>query len=111
MKANTVLTSEFVSEGHPDKVADQIADAVVDAYLGVDPFAEVACENLIAPDCVVLVGDAVSAVPVPAERLEALARGVVVAAGYAKTAMGMSSQSFDFQNNLFWRPRRAAAEK
>ena len=43
---NYLFTSESVSEGHPDKVCDRISDAVVDAYLGADPYSRVACETL-----------------------------------------------------------------
>ena len=48
-----VFTSESVSEGHPDKVADQISDAILDACLAKDRRAHVACETLVAPDLVV----------------------------------------------------------
>ena len=52
-----VFTSESVSEGHPDKVADQISDAILDACLKVDPSAHVACETTVGPDVVVNVGE------------------------------------------------------
>ena len=46
-KGEFLFTSESVSEGHPDKVADRISDTVVDAYLAADPYARVACETLV----------------------------------------------------------------
>jgi len=46
-KGEYVFTSESVSEGHPDKVSDRISDTVVDAFLGLDPYARVACETLV----------------------------------------------------------------
>ena len=49
-----LFTSESVSEGHPDKVADQISDAVLDAYLQQDPNSKVACETLVTTGLVVL---------------------------------------------------------
>ena len=52
-----VFTSESVSEGHPDKVADQISDAVLDACLAKDRNARVACETMVAPDLVVNAGE------------------------------------------------------
>ena len=52
-----VFTSESVSEGHPDKVADQISDAILDACLRVDPNAHVACETMVGPDVVVNMGE------------------------------------------------------
>ena len=47
MRSSYLFTSESVSEGHPDKVADQISDAIVDLFLGKDPEARVACETMI----------------------------------------------------------------
>jgi len=52
-----VFTSESVSEGHPDKLADRISDAVVDAFLELDSRARVACETLLADQHVVLAGE------------------------------------------------------
>ena len=46
-KMNTFFTSESVSEGHPDKVSDQISDAILDNYLAFDPESKVACETLV----------------------------------------------------------------
>ena len=52
-----IFTSESVSEGHPDKVADQISDAILDACLAKDKGAHVACETTVGPDVVVNVGE------------------------------------------------------
>jgi S-adenosylmethionine synthetase len=57
MRANYLFTSESVSEGHPDKVCDRISDAIVDAFLGTDPVAKVACETLVTTNLVVLAGE------------------------------------------------------
>ena len=57
MRSNYLFTSESVSEGHPDKVADQISDAVVDLFLGKDPVARVACETLVTTQRIVLAGE------------------------------------------------------
>jgi S-adenosylmethionine synthetase len=57
MRANYLFTSESVSEGHPDKVCDRISDAVVDAFLGSDPVAKVACETLVTTNLIVLAGE------------------------------------------------------
>jgi S-adenosylmethionine synthetase len=56
-RASYLFTSESVSEGHPDKVADRISDTVVDAFLAADPFARVACETLVTTDLIVLAGE------------------------------------------------------
>ena len=57
MRANYLFTSESVSEGHPDKVSDQISDAIVDLFLSKDPEARVACETLTTTQLVVLAGE------------------------------------------------------
>ena len=57
MSNSYLFTSESVSEGHPDKVADQISDAVLDWVLAKDCNAKVACETLIAPSLVVVAGE------------------------------------------------------
>src|SRR4028118_98379 len=57
MRQSYLFTSESVSEGHPDKVADQISDAVVDLFLSKDPEARVACETLCTTQLVVLAGE------------------------------------------------------
>ena len=56
-RSSFIFTSESVSEGHPDKVADQISDAVVDLFLAKDPEARVACETLTTTNRVVLAGE------------------------------------------------------
>ena len=57
IKKNYLFTSESVTEGHPDKVADQISDAVLDAMLEQDPNSRVACETLIKTGLVVIAGE------------------------------------------------------
>ena len=60
MSEYKVFTSESVSEGHPDKMADQISDAVLDAMLKDDPESRVACETLVKHNLVVLAGEITS---------------------------------------------------
>ena len=55
-----IFTSESVSEGHPDKVCDQISDAILDAYLENDPNSRVACETLIKNNIVIVAGEITS---------------------------------------------------
>ena len=57
IRPSYIFTSESVSEGHPDKVADRISDTVVDAFLGADPYARVACETLVTTNRIVLAGE------------------------------------------------------
>ena len=56
-RSSYIFTSESVSEGHPDKVADRISDTVVDAFLTADPYARVACETLVTTNRIVLAGE------------------------------------------------------
>ena len=56
-RSSYIFTSESVSEGHPDKVADRISDTVVDAFLSVQPEARVACETLVTTNRIVLAGE------------------------------------------------------
>jgi S-adenosylmethionine synthetase len=56
-RASYIFTSESVSEGHPDKVADRISDTVVDAFLGADPVARVACETLVTTQRIIIAGE------------------------------------------------------
>ena len=51
------FTSESVSEGHPDKIADQISDAILDKYLSLDPDSKVACETLVTTNRVIVSGE------------------------------------------------------
>ena len=57
MRSDYLFTSESVSEGHPDKVSDQISDAIVDLFLGIDPEARIACETLTTTQLVILAGE------------------------------------------------------
>ena len=79
---NFTFTSESVSEGHPDKVCDQVSDAVVDAHLEGDPNSRVACETLCTTNLVVVAGEITSAEKVD---YETLVRDVVRDIGYVGT--------------------------
>ena len=91
MRSNYLFTSESVSEGHPDKVSDQISDAVVDLFLSRDPEARVACETLTTTDRIVLAGEVRGAgmidtdgnwEPGALEAIEDAARNAVKRIGY-----------------------------
>ena len=106
-RSSFLFTSESVSEGHPDKVADRISDTVVDLFLSKDPYARVACETLTTTNLVVLAGeirgegimgtDGQWAPGVPAE-IEAAVRAAVRDIGYAQT--GFHWETFEFINRL-----------
>jgi len=87
---NFSFTSESVSEGHPDKVADQISDAVLDALLAQDPRSRVACETLVKTGMVILAGEVTTHANVD---LEALVRKVVCDIGYDHGDIGFDGQS------------------
>jgi S-adenosylmethionine synthetase len=87
---NFIFTSESVSEGHPDKVADQISDAVLDALLAQDPKSRVACETLVKTGMVVLAGEVTTNAWVD---LEALVRKVVCDIGYDNGDIGFDGNS------------------
>jgi S-adenosylmethionine synthetase len=86
MTRDFLFTSESVSEGHPDKVADQISDAVLDWLLARDPQAKVACETLIAKDFLAIAGefraDLPDLIPTLHAAIPALARSVLTNIGY-----------------------------
>ncbi|NTS63926.1 methionine adenosyltransferase [Sphingomonas sp. HHU CXW] len=106
MRQSFLFTSESVSEGHPDKVADQISDAIVDLFLSKDPQARVACETLTTTNKVVLAGEirgkgvyenGAWAPGIEAE-IEQAVRDTVRRIGYEQD--GFHWQTFDFSNNL-----------
>jgi S-adenosylmethionine synthetase len=83
MSSNSyVWTSEYVSPGHPDKVADQISDAILDAYLTVDPDAKVACETLVKGNNVYLAGEISSKCELNNSFLESAVRDTIIDIGY-----------------------------
>jgi len=90
MSKNFIFTSESVSEGHPDKVADQISDAVLDALLAQDPKSRVACETLVKTGMVILAGEITTNAWVD---MEALVRKVVCDIGYDNGEIGFDGQS------------------
>ncbi len=85
-----VFTSESVSEGHPDKVADQISDAVLDAILAQDPKGRVAAETLVATDLCVLAGEITTTAEVDYEQI---ARETIARIGYNNPEWGFSADS------------------
>ncbi len=85
-----LFTSESVSEGHPDKVADQISDAVLDAILAQDPRARVACETLVKTGVAIVAGEVTTSAWID---LEALTRKVIVDIGYDSSEVGFDGET------------------
>ena len=77
-----LFTSESVSEGHPDKVADQISDALIDNFLAFDPMSKVACETFVTTGQVVLGGEVKSKVYLDVQKI---ARDVITRIGYTNS--------------------------
>ena len=77
-----LFTSESVSMGHPDKVSDQISDAVLDFCLKADPMSRVACETLVTTDLAVVAGEITTAAKLTRQAVDALVREVVTEIGY-----------------------------
>jgi len=85
-----LFTSESVSEGHPDKVADQISDALIDNFLAFDPNAKVACETLVTTGQVILAGEVKSKTYLDVQRI---ARDVIEKIGYTKAEYQFDNKS------------------
>ena len=107
MRQNYLFTSESVSEGHPDKVADQISDSIVDLFLSKDPEARIACETLTTTQLVVLAGEIRGKgimdtegnwAPGVRDEVEKAVRDTVKRIGYEQD--GFHWESFRFENNL-----------
>ena len=93
----SVFTSESVSEGHPDKMADQISDAILDAMLQQDPDSRVACETLIKTGLVVIAGEVRSNAEVD---IDQLVRQVIAEIGYVDNDMGFDPEDCTVMNAL-----------
>ncbi len=97
MATSYLFTSESVSEGHPDKMADQISDAVVDAILAKDPHARIACETLTKTGMVLLAGEITTSAVIDYEKV---VRGTVCDIGYNNAAVGFDGHSCAVLNAL-----------
>jgi len=92
-----IFTSESVSEGHPDKVCDQISDAVLDAYLKEDPNSRVACETMIKNNLVIIAGEITSD---GNPDLESIVRNVINNIGYDDDKLGFNGSTCEFINYI-----------
>jgi S-adenosylmethionine synthetase len=86
----TLFTSESVTEGHPDKIADQISDAVLDAALSEDPMSRVACETLLTTGLVIVAGEITTKAHI---NYEAIARRIIGEIGYTRAKYGFDNET------------------
>lgn len=92
-----LFTSESVAEGHPDKMADQIADAILDAYLLQDPWAKVACECMVKTGIAIVAGEITSDASVD---VESIVRSTIKAIGYDHSRLGFDAATCGVLNIL-----------
>lgn len=94
---NFLFTSESVSMGHPDKLADQISDGILDALLAQDPYSRVACETLVTTDFCVMAGEITTKAKVDYEKV---ARQVIREVGYVDPKIGFSADTCEVMVRL-----------
>ncbi|MGR6872067.1 methionine adenosyltransferase [Pseudomonas sp. HK3] len=97
MSEYSIFTSESVSEGHPDKVADQISDAVLDAIIARDPYARVAVETLVKTGMAVIAGEVTTSCYVD---LEDIVRDVITGIGYNSSDVGFDGATCAVLNGI-----------
>ncbi|WP_137885906.1 methionine adenosyltransferase [Pseudomonas sp. 2FE] len=95
MSEYSLFTSESVSEGHPDKIADQISDAVLDAIIAQDKFARVACETLVKTGVAIIAGEVTTSAWVD---LEDIVRNVIIDIGYNSSEVGFDGATCAVMN-------------
>jgi S-adenosylmethionine synthetase len=95
-----LFTSESVSMGHPDKVADQISDAILDHCLAADPASRVACETLVTTDLVVVAGEITSRADLSPAAVDRIARDTVREIGYVDPKVGFAADTCKVQCHL-----------
>ena len=90
LRTSRLFTSESVTEGHPDKIADQISDTILDAALSADPMSRVACETLVTTGLVVVAGEITTSTYVD---IPTLVRGKVSEIGYTRAKFGFDAET------------------
>src|SRR5690348_7175835 len=96
-KNRFLFTSESVTEGHPDKIADQISDAVLDACLAEDPTSRVACETLTCTGLVVIAGEITTKAYVD---FQTLVRGTITKIGYDNALYGFDAHPWAVNSSI-----------
>jgi S-adenosylmethionine synthetase len=89
LRTSHLFTSESVTEGHPDKIADQISDTILDAALAADPSSRVACETLVTTGLVVVAGEITTSTYVD---IPTLVRERIASIGYTRAKFGFDAR-------------------
>ncbi len=100
MNQNYLFTSESVSMGHPDKVADQISDTILDFCLQHDPKSRVACETLVTTDYVCVAGEITTTAPLTRTVVDKLVRGIIREIGYVDPTIGFAADTCQIECKL-----------
>ena len=93
MSERFLFTSESVSMGHPDKVADQISDAVLDHCLAADPTSRVACETMVTTDLAVVAGEITTNADLSRATVDRIVRDVIREIGYTDPNIGFAADT------------------
>lgn len=101
MSSNRYLfTSESVSMGHPDKVADQISDAILDHCLAADPMSRVACETMVTTDLAIVSGEITTNADLSRSTVDGIVRKVIKAIGYTDPTIGFAAETCQVSSHL-----------
>lgn len=98
--SNYLFTSESVSMGHPDKVADQVSDAILDFCLKHDPMSRVACETLVTTDHCTVAGEITTKAPLTVENVDKIVRETIKEIGYVDPRIGFAADTVKVVNLL-----------
>ena len=94
------FTSESVTQGHPDKVADIISDAILDAYMSQDKYSHVACETCVTTDFCMVFGEITSSAHISDEEIEKIIRDTIIEIGYDKPDLEFDGNTCEVVNRL-----------
>src|SRR6476646_2684985 len=95
-----LFTSESVSMGHPDKVADQISDAILDHCLRSDPTSRVTCETMVTTDLAIVSGEITTKADLSRETVDRIVRDMIREIGYTDPEIGFAAKSCQVHVNL-----------
>src|SRR5947208_8486829 len=95
-----LFTSESVSMGHPDKVADQISDAILDHCLSADPTSRVACETMVTTDLAIVSGEITTKADLSRETVDKIIRDMIRFIGYTDPDIGFAAKTAQIHMNL-----------